>query len=345
MRQLEAFCAVIDHQTVTEAARFMRLSQPAVSKLVAGLEQDTGLALFRRERRRLVPTEEGMILHRQAQDIFARLHDIGRLSEELRNLASGRLNVVTMMALGRTFLPDAMSSFLRERPAVMASLHIRSSRTVVDQIVAQQADLGFTMLPVEHPAVSARLLCRLRGVCVLPPGHRLCRSSAIDASDLAGERFVSFSMDSTMRRRVDRVFDAQGVARQLMVDAYISTAACSFVANGMGVSVVEPFTAWDFARQGLVEVRPFRPEVVFDFRMLQPANKPPALLVDAFATHVERALADHVRRTGAEFATCEPDADRPARGRGRTLPGPGGESAGKPDSDGKGRPMAPIRRG
>lgn len=116
MRQLEAFCAVIDHQTVTGAARFMRLSQPAVSKLVAGLEVETKLNLFRRERRRLVPTEEGLILHQQAQAIFARLRDIGRLSEELRNLECGRLNVVTMTALGRTFLPDAMSSFLRDRP-------------------------------------------------------------------------------------------------------------------------------------------------------------------------------------------------------------------------------------
>src|SRR5690606_34681617 len=49
MRQLEAFCAVIDHHTVTEAARFMRLSQPAVSKLVSSLEEDTGLSLFSRD--------------------------------------------------------------------------------------------------------------------------------------------------------------------------------------------------------------------------------------------------------------------------------------------------------
>ena len=300
MRQLEAFCAVIDHQTVTEAARAMRLSQPAVSKLVATLEQDTRLALFRRDRRRLVPTEEGLILHRQAQAIFARLHDIERLSEELRNLAGGRLNIVTMMALGRTFLPDAMSAFLRERPAVVASLHVRSSRTVVDQIAAHQADLGFTMLASDDPAVSARVLCRMRGVCVLPPGHPLAARDTIEARDLEGERFISFSLDSSMRRNIDRVFEAEGVSRQLMVDAYVSAAACSFVANGLGVSVVEPFTAWDFARLGQVVARPFRPDVVFEFRMLRPAGRPPSLLAEAFAAQVERMLAEHIQRTGAE---------------------------------------------
>ncbi|WP_374448428.1 LysR family transcriptional regulator [Stella sp.] len=307
MRQLEAFCAVIDHQTVTGAAHAMRLSQPAVSKLVATLEQDTRLALFRRDRRRLIPTEEGLILHRQAQAIFDRLHDIERLSEELRNLAGGRLNVVTMMALGRTFLPDAMSAFLRERPAVVASLHVRSSRTVVDQIAAQQADLGFTMLASDDPGVSARVLCRLKGVCVLPPAHPLAASPVIRARDLDGERFISFSLDSSMRRRIDEVFEREGVARQLMVDAYVSAAACSFVANGMGVAIVEPFTAWDFARSGQVVSRPFEPEVVFEFRMLRPAGRPPSLLAEAFAAQVERMLAEHVRRTGAETVTVPAD--------------------------------------
>ncbi|BBK38012.1 LysR family transcriptional regulator [Allostella sp. ATCC 35155] len=300
MRQLEAFCAVIDHQTVTEAARVMRLSQPAVSKLVATLEQDTRLSLFRRDRRRLVPTEEGLILHRQAQAIFDRLHDIERLSEELRNLAGGRLNIVTMMALGRTFLPDAMSAFLRERPAVVASLHVRSSRTVVDQIAGQQADLGFTMLPSEDPAVVARVLCRLKGVCVLPPDHRLAAQPVIRADDLEGERFISFSLDSSMRRSIDEVFEREGVRRQLTIDAYVSAAACSFVANGMGVSIVEPFTAWDFVRLGQVVARPFEPDVVFEFRMLRPAGRPPSLLAEAFATQVERLLVEHIALTGAE---------------------------------------------
>ncbi|BBK41587.1 transcriptional regulator [Allostella vacuolata] len=323
MRQLEAFCAVIDHQTVTGAARFMRLSQPAVSKLVAGLEVETKLNLFRRERRRLVPTEEGLILHQQAQAIFARLRDIGRLSEELRNLECGRLNVVTMTALGRTFLPDAMSSFLRDRPGAAASLQVRSSRTVVDQIVDQQADLGFTMLPADHPAVSHRTICRLKAVCALPPGHRLARLAEIHARDLEGERFISFCMDSVIRRQVDAVFEAHGVRRQMKVDAYVSAAACSFVASGLGVAVVEPFTAWDFARQGLIVARPFRPEVVFEFRMLRPANRPPSLLVDAFAGHVERALAEHIRQTGAETAGDPAHADSRPAGRGLARTGAG----------------------
>lgn len=130
-------------------------------------------------------------------------------------------------------------------------------------------------------------------------------------------------MDSVIRRQVDAVFEAHGVRRQMKVDAYVSAAACSFVASGLGVAVVEPFTAWDFARQGLIVARPFRPEVVFEFRMLRPANRPPSLLVDAFAGHVERALAEHIRQTGAETAGDPAHADSRPAGRGLARTGAG----------------------
>ncbi len=94
MRQLEALRAVVKHQTVTEAAKFMRLSQPAVSKLISNLEYETKLQLFERMKRRLVPTGEALILYEQAEEIFSGLREIARISGELRNQSSGRMNVV-----------------------------------------------------------------------------------------------------------------------------------------------------------------------------------------------------------------------------------------------------------
>jgi len=332
MRQLEALRAVIDHRTVTEAARHLRLSQPATSKLIAHLELALRLKLFRRERRRLIPTAEGMILYQHVQEIFSRLREIDRFSDELRTLAAGRLNVVTMLALGKTFLPETLAAFLGDRPEASASLHIHSARTAVEWVVGQHADLGFTMLPVDHPAVSSRSICRLKAVCALPPGHPLAGRKVIEARDLEGERFVSFTIDTTMRREVDFVFDSQGVRRQLRIEAYQSHPACHFVAAGLGVSVVDPFTAHDFARMGLITVRPFRPAVVYDFRMLWPRTRPVSLLAEAFMAHVEEALARHIRLTGAEPVGAARDRDTVAGkaavdpGRGRS-PRPGSRTA------------------
>lgn len=304
MRQLEAFRAVIEHQTVTEAARFMRLSQPAVSKLISNLEYDTGLRLFERVKRRLVPTDEAMILYEQANGIFSGLREIERISGELRDLSAGRLSLVTLFALGKRFLPRALSGFLATREGVEVGFHIHSSQTVNSWMIAQQADLGFSMLPIEHPAVVSETLCRVQAVCVLPAGHPLADRSEIAARDLAGERFISFTPATTKRQVIDHEFDLLGIRRRMHLDVYLSEAACMFVAEGQGVSIVDPFTAHEFAARGELIVRPFQPQIAYEFRMLRPRNRPPSLLVRALSAIIREEMQAHLREIGARG--CDP---------------------------------------
>lgn len=73
LRQCEVFRAVMEAGTVTEAAHRLRISQPAVSKMLAQLERDLGLRVFLRQRRRLVPTPEGRALHQEVQRAFVGL--------------------------------------------------------------------------------------------------------------------------------------------------------------------------------------------------------------------------------------------------------------------------------
>ena len=62
LRQLEAFCAVVESGSISVAAERLYLSQPAVSKIIASLEYRTQLTLFDREYRRIVPTAEARYL-------------------------------------------------------------------------------------------------------------------------------------------------------------------------------------------------------------------------------------------------------------------------------------------
>ena len=99
VRQLEAFRAVIQHGSVTGAAEALGLSQPAISKALALLETETGLSLFERRNRRLVPTAEALILHGEVDKMFLALTRIVGLSRELKSLAHGQLSVVSTPAI------------------------------------------------------------------------------------------------------------------------------------------------------------------------------------------------------------------------------------------------------
>lgn len=302
MRQLEALNAVIEHRTVTEAARSMHLSQPALSKLISNLEYQTQLTLFRRINRRLVPTDEAMILNDKANSLFDGLKDLSRIALELRNLSAGRMQIACLFALGRRFLPSTLAAFLRDRMNAQVGFHLHNSHIVNSMAVNQQTDLGLSMVALEHPAVESRLLCQVPAVCALPCDHRLCRRERLVARDLQDERFISFGSIAQMRRQIDEVFDSQGVTREMALETYMSESACAMVACGLGLSLVDPLTAHDFVERGELVVRPFEPELLYDFYMLRPRYRPPSQFVDSFIDLLQQDLADFLVEIAGDVA-------------------------------------------
>ncbi len=290
MRQLEALRAVIENHTVTEAAKIMRLSQPAISKLISNLEFETKLTLFLRDRRRLDPTPEALILYEQSLRIFDGLSEITRVSSDLRNLRGGRLNIFSLPALGKSILPKMLAAFTQEHDQARVGLHVHSSRTVLQAVVSRRVDMGLSMIGTDHPGVDCRGLCRVNAVCALPLGHRLASREAIDAEDLDGESFISFGQDARARELIDLAFEERGVVRQLRVETHISESACAIVANGSGVALVDPFTAGEFARHGEIFVRPFTTEIPYEFCLLTPREQPLSLLAQSFIAALEAEL-------------------------------------------------------
>jgi DNA-binding transcriptional LysR family regulator len=120
---------------------------------------------------------------------------------------------------------------------------------------------------------------------VLPPGHRLCRRAAISAADLAGEPFVSWSQGSLSRARVDGLFDALGIARELRFSASTSPSICAYVAAGLGIAIMHPLYVGTAA--GAVTVRPFLPRLEVSLLMAYSNQGRRTRSVRAFCDMVE----------------------------------------------------------
>lgn len=296
-RAIEAFQAVIEHATVTKAADYLRLSQPAVSRLIADLEHSTRLRLFSRERQRLIPTPEGMILYNNVARLFSGLKDLERLTEELRTLRSGSLTVVTLQTLlGRELIPRLLPDFMARHPGVRVSHQVHSSHTVVDWMQRGQAEVGITLLPLDNPHFTSRTLCRLASVCALPAGHRLAKKRLLRPQDLAGEDFVSFSFDTRLRDDIDAIFKEAGVQRRLTVDSYVSDCICWLVGGGMGVALVDPFTAVAMEERANIVVRRFEPGVPFEYRIITSNERPLSLPATLFLDWLDRTVNDYIEK-------------------------------------------------
>src|SRR5690606_27202621 len=111
VRQLEAFCRIMETGTMSEAARLLGVSQPAISKSIRLLEQTLKLPLFKRSGDRLYPSVEAQKLYPSARRIFDEIKSTEELSKQLRQADVGVLRVAATYALTIAYIPESIASF------------------------------------------------------------------------------------------------------------------------------------------------------------------------------------------------------------------------------------------
>lgn len=289
IRQLEAFQAVLNTGSATRAAELLRISQPAVSKLVLDLEADIGVRLFERVRRRLLPTPEGRRLGQEVEDLFLKLSHIEHVGNEMRAKGIGELRIATLPALGLGFIPHVLARFRRDHPRISTVLSVLPSQRVVEMVAAGEADIGFAYPVPGTPSTLIRHpLAVLPAVAALPRGHRLARRSILRPEDFSGEPFVSLGREDRSRDNMDVIFGKTSVRPEIVVETQFAAVACEIVASGIGIGLVDAVTA-NFYR-GRVVIRPVNPTFHFDFGAITLAGKPQSSIAHGFLNTVTAAL-------------------------------------------------------
>ena len=291
LRQLEFFRAIMVTGTMTRAAEVLRVSQPSVSNVIAGLEHELGFSLFKRRKGRLQPTAEAELFFERAQSTLESLDDTVQAASEIRNMKLGRLIVASQPGLSIYFLPGVVSKFLTLHPDVQFKLLSRSSYVVREMIPAQQFDIGIAEPPVEHPAVRTERIS-VECVCVLPPGHRLEAKDVIAPEDLDGEPFISLFSEHSTYYRLSNVFAEAGARWKVVAETQFFSTCCSFVRNGSGVTISDPHTAAHISQSGLV-IRKFQPRIDYELDILYPLDRPPSRIRDAFIETLKQELSEY----------------------------------------------------
>jgi DNA-binding transcriptional LysR family regulator len=293
LRQVEAFKAVIENGTVSRAAEMLHISQPAMSKLIAHLEQDTGLKLFDRVKGRLAPTERGMRLYEEIDRIFAGVRQIENAVDAIRREEQGRLMVGVMPALSGSFIQQATMGFLQRNPNVYCSIQSRSSQWIADGLVTRKLDVGLVSSRIDNPYIVTEPLMEHPLVCIMPPDHPLAANSVIQPEHLDGVPFISFDPESFSGQRIAKMFDACKIKANIVLIASVSPTLNEFVMAGLGVSLVHPLMVSGL--QERLAVRRFEPSIRFDFQLCRSRESRNAGLVEAFLQET-RATAERISR-------------------------------------------------
>jgi len=148
---LQAFVEVADHQSFSEAAETLYLTQPAVSKRVAQLERELGARLFDRIGRRISLTNAGSELLPRARRLINDARDLKRLVSDLSGEVRGRLVMGTSHHIGLHRLPPALKRYTEQFPKVELDIRFMDSEAACRAVETGDLELAIVTLPPEQP--------------------------------------------------------------------------------------------------------------------------------------------------------------------------------------------------
>jgi DNA-binding transcriptional LysR family regulator len=284
IRQLEAFAAVYTAGSVTAGARLLDRSQPMVSRQIQDLENELGFTLFTRTRPMVTLTEQGRQLYDEVRHVLAGLQQLEIRSREIAQGEVHPLRLVSTYALGSTLVPAVVGVLEKEQPAFAHRMYIESMppAAVVRAIEEAEADIGLVSLPVDLGRCQVECSGQAPCVLALPDWHPLASQETVDIDTLGEGTAIVLSNRSRMRYRMSTALlntGTEGRARR-HIETTSSVNAVMMVREGVGVALVDPFTAALMPMAGVT---------------YRPINKYVPYLMGVI-THRDRPLSDEIRR-------------------------------------------------
>jgi len=233
--QLHTFLEIVRLKSFSKAAETCFRTQPAISAQVRQLEQELNATLFDRLGTRIALTPAGRIFAEYAEQIL----DLRRRAEdaihELERVPRGALMIAANEATCMYVLPKVFSEYAGRFPNVQLLVDRQYGGKVVQAVMENQADFGFTQLPVQERKLQVIRVHSDEIKLIVPPDHPLARKEAVSCQDLVGHPLLLPKSGGTRSRLnlwLEMVEDIIHVSMELDSTEMIKR----FVMAGLGVS-------------------------------------------------------------------------------------------------------------
>lgn len=282
-QSLQAFIAVADTTSFSQAGEQLHLTQPAISKRIATLEHQTGAKLFDRINRRVSLTEAGRLLLPRARQILQLVEDSRRQLHNLSGSVEGSLTLATSHHVGLHRLPPALKAFTQRYPDVDLDLRFLDSEQAYHGVITGEIELAVvTLSPHPNPQVESVPVWIDQLRFVAAPGHPLTARGELPLSTLVDYPAVLPGPLTFTRDIVVDSFNRAGLA----IDVALSTNYLETLKMMAGIGL-----GWSVLPESMID----------DDIAVLPVAHPPIERRLGYLVHRERTLSNAGRAMIAEL--------------------------------------------
>ncbi len=249
---MQAFVAVAERQSFASAARKLKLSPSAITRLVAALEERLGARLLQRTTRSVTLTDAGTRYLERARRILADVEEAEHAAESERTRPSGRLVMSAPVGFGRLHVSPVMSAYLKRYSDVAGELRLEDR---VVSLVEDGVDLAVRIGELADSSLVARQVGTMRRIVVASPAYLKARGEPKTPAAIASHDTIQFGASAGLAdwRFVEAGKDIR-VATAPRFVTNSSDAAIQYAVDGGGLTRVLAYQAAAALKTGKVKI-------------------------------------------------------------------------------------------
>ncbi|MDK2919414.1 MAG: hypothetical protein PWQ37_2147 [Candidatus Petromonas sp.] len=237
-RKLRIFYEVAVKLNMTEVAKKLYISQPAVSQTIKEIEEEFGVKFFDRIGRKLYLTYEGKVFLNYVRRILNLYDECSKTIKDIKGLKKGKLKIGASTTIGIYILTDIIGKFTKKHKEVDTSITIENTKIITDMILENKIDFAFVEGPVYSDEIIVEKFCNDELVFITPPDHPWSKLKSIDMKKIAEEKIIMREQGSGTREIVENVLNTNGIHYKVDFELGNIEAIKKAVEAGLGISCI-----------------------------------------------------------------------------------------------------------
>ncbi len=243
LRQLTYFLTAVQTLSFRKAAELCFVAQPALSRQIAALEEELGVALFTRAKQRITVTAAGNEFAIYARNALEQLQQGQQAMVNMQEGVEGIITLGCVEPLATAFLPAIFHSFHQRYPRVRFDVRVLRTDDVMTLIEHEEVDLGLIFDPTSQPEVLVfKELFRQSLHVLMPAQHPLAQrpQASVVLEQILTEPLLLLHQTTRIRRIIDRILMQRGIVVRPIVEIDSMGGLEELVKQGSGITLMLP---------------------------------------------------------------------------------------------------------
>ncbi|MFD2117679.1 LysR family transcriptional regulator [Paenibacillus yanchengensis] len=218
IEELHMFALIVEHSSMNKAANVLNISQPALSRRLAKLEQEIGVDLFDRIGKRLELTRVGQLTYEYALELRQKHHKFMQSVAEFVHTERSHLTIGASLTTLQTTLPDIIQALTVNNPNIDIKAITGKTHEIVSYVRDHKVDIGIVASGVEDPLLHSTPLFHDHLVLVVPRNVLQAPPEKFSILDLNHLPMILFSKGTWYRVLTDELFEKYQLAPDVRME-------------------------------------------------------------------------------------------------------------------------------